>query len=178
MRLRVANTDAVVGVVADSSIDLGIVEGEVSNQLLVVEDCQPDELLVLMPTTHPLVEKAAVEPNDLLNYPFLQREGGSGTRSVLARYLADAQINEEQLNQSFELGSTEAIKGAVRSGLGISVVSKVALANELQLGLVAARPLVPPLVRQYYFVRQRQPFRSHLMAELYEFARAYCETSR
>jgi len=49
VRLRVANTDSIVGMVGDNSIDLGIVEGVVNNQYLLVEDCQADELRVIVP---------------------------------------------------------------------------------------------------------------------------------
>ena len=45
--LRVANTDAIVSLVADNTIDLGVVEGEVENQLLRVERCQQDELYLI-----------------------------------------------------------------------------------------------------------------------------------
>jgi hypothetical protein len=43
----------------------------------------------------------------------------------------------------------------------------------LALGQLVALPLDPPLMRSFYFVRQRQKFRTHLMDELFEFARTY-----
>ncbi len=174
MRLRVANTDAVVSMVADNSIDLGIVEGEVNSQLLQVEHCQYDELIVAAPPNHELASKQQIKPTELLNHPFIFREGGSGTRSVIANYLEQHNLHEDQLNQPFELGSTEAIKGAVQAGMGISIVSKAAMTKELGLDMLRPIPLSPPLVREFYFVRQRQPFRTHLMDELFQFARQYC----
>lgn len=174
MRLRVANTDSVVSMVADNSIDLGIVEGEVNSQLLLVEHCQYDELIVAVPPGHELADNSAIKPVELLNHPFIFREGGSGTRSVIANYLQEHKLHEDQLNQPFELGSTEAIKGAVQAGMGISIVSRAAMTKELGLAMLKPIPLSPPLVRQFYFVRQRQPFRTHLMDELFQFARQYC----
>jgi len=174
VRLRVANTDAVVNMVADNTIDLGVVEGEVSNQYLKVEDCQADELRVIVPPDHPLAEQTSVSPDELLNYPFVFREDGSGTRSVIARYLEQHGLHEHQLNQPFELGSTEAIKGAVQAGMGISIVSGAALAKEEKLGQLVSLPTQPPVLRTFYFVRQRQKFRTHLMDELYQFAQQYC----
>jgi len=175
VRLRVANTDAVVALVADSSIDLGIVEGEVQKQHLLVEDCQQDELVVIVPNDHELAKKARVEPAELITHPFVQREDGSGTRSVIAAYLAQHGYNEDQLQQPFELGSTEAIKGAVRAGMGLSIVSSATVKKEIELGLLVAKPLSPPLMRPFYFVRQRQQFRLRLMEELFDFARQYCD---
>jgi len=176
VRLRVANTDAIVALVSDSSIDLGIVEGHVSKQHLLVEDCQQDELLVIVPIDHPLAKKDSIEASDLTAYPFVQREDGSGTRSVIASYLQEHDLCEDQLQHPFELGSTEAIKGAVRAGMGISIVSEATVKKEMELDLLVAKPLSPPLLRPFYFVRQRQQFRIRLMEELFEFARAYCLT--
>lgn len=177
IRLRVANTDAVVAMVADNSIDLGVVEGEVDNQLLKVEHCQQDELQVIFPPGHPLSEFSSASARDLLLYPFIHREGGSGTRSVIERYFSDAGIDQNAINCPFELGSTEAIKGAVRAGVGITIVSRATLGKELALGQLAALPLEPRLLRSFYFVRQRQKFRTHLMDELFEFARSYFKVS-
>jgi len=174
VRLRVANTDSVVSMVADNTIDLGVVEGEVSNQYLMVEDCQPDELRVIVPPEHVLATQSSVSPGELLNYPFVFREEGSGTRSVIARFLEAHGLHEDQLNQPFELGSTEAIKGAVQAGMGISIVSAVALAKEEKLGQLVSIPTDPPVLRTFYFVRQRQKFRTHLMDELFQFAQQYC----
>jgi DNA-binding transcriptional LysR family regulator len=174
VRLRVANTDAIVSLVADNTIDLGVVEGEVNNQYLLVEDCQADELRVIFPPDHALSELDAVPPQELLNYPFIFREDGSGTRSVIAGFLQDHGLHENQLNQPFELGSTEAIKGAVQAGMGVSIVSRSALQKEERLQLLESRPMQPPVIRTFYFVRQRHKFRTHLMDELFQFAREYC----
>jgi len=174
VRLRVANTDAVVNMVADNTIDLGVVEGEVNNQYLLVEDCQADELRVIVPPDHALANQPTIAPTDLLNYPFVFREEGSGTRSVIASFLEQHGLHEDQLNQPFELGSTEAIKGAVRAGMGISIVSAVAVNKEEKLGQLVSIPADPPVLRTFYFVRQRQKFRTHLMDELFQFAQQYC----
>ncbi len=175
VRLRVANSDAIVNLVADNSIDLGVVEGEVNNQYLKVEECQPDELRVVFPPEHPLAEHKSVPPQALLDYPFIFREDGSGTRSVIASYLDANGLDEDQLNRPFELGSTEAIKGSVQAGMGISIVSRAALVKEEALGVLFSRPLKPAMMRSFYFVRQRQQFRAQIMEELYQFARNYCE---
>lgn len=173
IRLRVANTDAVVAMVADNSIELGVVEGEVDNQLLRVAQCHRDELFVIVPPDHALATQGRVTPDDLLAYPFIHREEGSGTRSVIEHYLADQGVGENDLNRPFELGSTEAIKGAVQAGVGLSIVSGFTLQKELELAQLVVLPLEPPLIRSFYLVRQKQKFRTQLMDELFQFARQY-----
>lgn len=175
IRLRVANTEAVVALVADNTIDLGVVEGEVDNRALVVEACRDDELVAIMAPGHPLAALGAVPATALAGHAFVLREGGSGTRSVIARWLEGQGTSEDALDAPFELGSTEAIKGAVQAGVGVSIVSRTAIVNELELGRLVARPLEPRLARQFYFVRQRQAFRTHVMEELFGFARTWLE---
>jgi DNA-binding transcriptional LysR family regulator len=112
-----------------------------------------------------------------MHYPFIHREDGSGTRSVIEHYFTEAGVDENAINCPFELGSTEAIKGAVQAGVGVTIVSRATLSKELALGHLVSLPLEPPLVRSFSFVRQRQKFRTHLMDELFEFARTYFEQS-
>lgn len=175
IRLKVANTDAIVSMVEDNTIDLGVVEGAVNNQLLLVEGCQVDQMVAIAVAGHPLSGRESVKAADLTDYPFILREEGSGTRSVIQNYLRDQGLDENDLNCPFELGSTEAIKGAVEAGMGLSIVSAATVAKEIKLNTLSAIPLEPQLVRPFSFVRQRQKFRTHLMDELFQFARNYCE---
>lgn len=174
IRLKVANTSSVVTMVEDNAIDLGIVEGDINNKLLLVEACQVDRLVVITPPGHALAAREYLTPEDLLSFPFILREAGSGTRAVLSRYLKEHNLDESQLDTALELGSTEAVKGAVEAGMGISVLSSAAIDKELRLGTLTAIEIRPALQRQFAFVRQRQKFRSQLMDELFQFARNYC----
>ncbi len=78
------------------------------------------------------------------------------------------------LHVAMELGSPEAIKGAVEAGMGVSIVSEVTIHKELQLGTLVALELDPPIERPFSFVHQKQKFRQRAMDELLEFARTYC----
>jgi DNA-binding transcriptional LysR family regulator len=112
--------------------------------------------------------------DQLLEYPFICREEGSGTREVINDYLQLQQECQMALKVSMELGSPEAVKGAVEAGMGVSVVSGATIQKELRLGTLVALNLDPPLERPFSFVHQKQKFRLRVMEELLEFARAYC----
>ncbi len=71
---------------------------------------------VIVPPDHALARQKTVSLRELTDFPFIHREGGSGTRSVIERYFSEHGISENDLNRPFELGSTEAIKGAVQAG--------------------------------------------------------------
>lgn len=177
LRLKVSNTDAIVSMVEDSHIDLGVVEAPVTNKNLIVEVCHHDDLVVVACPGHELVKRAStVKPSDIRYFPFVSREQGSGTRDVISQYLINEGINPLEMNICLELGSPEALKGAVEAGMGISIISRSTIGKELKLNTLAALQLDPPLSRPFSFVRQRQKFRVALMEELLEFARAYCDS--
>lgn len=174
IRLKVSNTDAIVAMVQDNEIDLGVVEAPVANKKLAVEVFRIDQLVVVAPAGHPLSAKKTSRPDDLLAYPYIAREHGSGTREVTLEYFRDAGVDPARLNVIMELGSPESIKGAVEAGMGVSIISRTTLAKELKLGTLVAINLDPPLDRPLSFVHQKQKFRVRAMQELFNFARNYC----
>lgn len=174
VRLKVSNTDGIVSMVENNIIDLGVVEAPVANKNLAVELCKQDQLVAIVPPGHKLASQASVKIEDLLEFPYICREEGSGTREVILDYLQEVGLSTSNLDVIMELGSPEAIKGAVEAGIGITILSKATLAKELKLGTLVAIPLATPLERPFSFVHQKQKFRQRAMEELLDFARQYC----
>jgi DNA-binding transcriptional LysR family regulator len=174
VRLKVGNTDGVVQMIENNVIDLGIVEAPVLNKKLQVELCRNDELVLVVPPKHPLAGKTAVSLKEIVEYPYIWREEGSGTREVIRDQLEHAGINPDDLDVVMELGSLEAVKGAVEAGIGMTILSQSSIQKELRLSTVIAIPLEPRLTRPFSFVHQKQKFRLRAIEELLEFAREYC----
>ena len=160
--------------VEDNEVDLGVVEAPVPNRGLVVELCRVDELVAVTAPGHPLAGKGRVAVTELLDYPYIAREEGSGTREVVQEYLEAAGVASSGVDTVMELGSPEAVKGAVEAGMGVAVLSRTTIQKELRLGTLVAIPLDPPLERPFSFVHQKQKFRLRAMVELLSFASTYC----
>ncbi len=173
VRLKVGNSESIVSMVEHNVIDLAIVEGGVSNKNLLVEACRDDELVVIMPPDHPLAKNETLSVDQLMPYQFICREEGSGTREAIFNYLVE-QGYPDGWTVCMELGSPEAIKGAVEAGMGLSVMSRSGISKELKLDMLTSVPLDPPLLRGFSFVRQRHKFRLPAMEALLTFARAFC----
>lgn len=177
LRLKVSNTEGIVSMVENSMIDLGVVEGPVANKNLLVEVCRVDQLAVVVPPSHEIANRTSISLEEVMNYPFICREEGSGTREVIMDHMVELGLDRNNLNVSLELGSPESIKGAVEAGMGISIASVATLEKELKLGTLVAVPLDPPMERSFSFVRQRQKFHLRAMEKLLDYARSYCSES-
>jgi len=178
LRLKVSNTEGIVSMIENSMIDLGIVEGPVTNKNLLVEMCRVDNLVVIVPFGHELASRDSISMDGLMHYPFICREEGSGTRDVIIDYMTKMGLDKNNLNVCLELGSPESIKGAVEAGMGVAIVSSATIQKELKLNVLSKLDLDPLLERSFSFVRQRQKFRLHAMEGLLEYARGYCDPEK
>ncbi|HEY5290804.1 MAG TPA: LysR family transcriptional regulator [Burkholderiales bacterium] len=170
-RLTVANSETIEHGVAAHSLDIGLIEAPSRLPSLSTEECCEDELQVVCSPAHPLAKLKVVTPRQLLQHAYISREPGSGTREVTDSYFRHAGIAPEDVNTVMELGSPDAIKGVVETGLGFAIMSKVIVAKEKQLGVLVALPLVPKLTRTLSLVYPKEKFRSRLVSSFVEFCK-------
>jgi DNA-binding transcriptional LysR family regulator len=140
VRLDIANTPAVLDAVAGLEVDVGFIEATRTHLDLLVHHWRADELVVVALPSHPWAPKR-VTARQLSHATWIVREPGSGTREATNRWLVPAL---GQVTVEMELGSNEAVKRAVASGLGLGCLSHHAVADALAQGwLVKLRtPLV------------------------------------
>src|SRR5918996_3750175 len=169
--LFVGNSEAVQQRVAERTLDLGFIEGDSHLSSLQSEVCCEDELQVVCAPSHPLAREPFAPPAALTQHPYVNREAGSGTREVIDRYLQKAGVSPESMNVVVELGSPEALKGLVATGLGFAIMSRVIAAKELQLGQLVQIPLQPRLMRSFSVVYPKERFHSRLVAGFLAFAK-------
>ena len=173
LRLNVSNTDGIVSMVENSMIDLGVVEGPVMNKNLQVELYKVDELVLICSLDHKLAQNSSISLSDVIEFPFISREEGSGTREIILSFLGEAGLDKNNLNITMELGSPESIKRAVEAGMGLSVMSRAAIEKEMALKTLTCVSFEPKLQRDFSFVRQRQKFHMGAMEELLVYAKGH-----
>jgi DNA-binding transcriptional LysR family regulator len=170
-RLFVANSEAVQGRIAERSLDLGFIEGDSHLPSLVTDVCCDDELQVVCAPSHPLAKLKSVSPKALMEHAYVSREPGSGTREVVDNYLQKAGVQPDSLQVVMELGSPEALKGLVATGLGFTIMSRAIAALEVKLGRLVQIPLAPPLIRHLSVVYPKERFHSRLVNGFVQFAK-------
>ncbi|MCG6535044.1 MAG: LysR family transcriptional regulator [Syntrophales bacterium LBB04] len=126
--LQVGNTSQIEHAVEFGELDLGIIEGPSHAGSLQSTLWRGDELVVIVGKGHAWAKHKKVSNAMLKQAPWIMREKGSGTREVFESAMKQAGIS---CTISMELGHTEAIKKAVEEGLGVSCLSRMAVAREL-----------------------------------------------
>jgi DNA-binding transcriptional LysR family regulator len=138
VRVSVSDTDAVFHEIEQGRAHLGLVGGQGGGPHLEFRRLVCDELVLVVPKSHPWWRKKRVTVEQLVAQPLIQRERGSGSRRCLERSLERLGTAPAALNVVIELGSSEAIKEAVLEGLGVAVLSRRAVQKELRAGRLKA----------------------------------------
>ena len=159
--LVIGASQAVVDWVADGRVELGVVGARLPQRGLEFHDLSPDEEVVVIPAGHPWQGRAQVTLEELVREPLLIRERGSGTRAAFESALERAGVDLASLRIAGEMGSNQAIKQAVKAGLGITVMSRIAVEEESRQGLLAyLRVQDLAVTRGFYVVTHRERLRS------------------
>ena len=170
--MTVANSETIENRVADHTIDLGLIESPSHLPGLHTEACCDDELVMICAPGYKLASLKSVTAKEIAGEPYISRESGSGTRQFADNYFRESGVAPEDLNIVMELGSPEAIKGVVETGIGVAIMSSATVTKELRLGSLVALPLEPRLIRTLSLVYPREKFRSRLLSTFVEFATA------
>lgn len=167
--LHVANTAEIARRVKNYEIDLGLVEGELSDPQLKVTRWRSDELCVFASPKHPLAKRRRLSDADLKSAAWILREQGSGTRQTFERAMHGLL---PELDVALELEHTEAIKSAVKAGLGLGCVSRIALGDAFRHGSLV--PCVVPerdFRRYFSFVLHKQKLETTTLSSFIELCR-------
>lgn len=116
-----------------------------------------DEMVLIVPADHPWQRRRDVSIKQLSEEPMIVREPGSGSRWCLEQALAAHDLSLADLQIDIELGSNEAIKEAVRSGLGVAVLSRLSVQNEVDTGKLHALKIKDLVLdRTIYAIKARK----------------------
>lgn len=168
--LHISDTRGTVQAVLDGQVDVGVVGADPGNRALDAWALMPDELVVAVPPGHPWVGRREATLEELRAEPLVVRETGSGSREALERALDTAGASLAEMHVIAEMGSTGAIKQAVKAGVGLSIISRRAVEDESRLGLVGCVTIRELTVsRQFYVVTHAARSPSPLSRAFLEF---------
>ncbi|OJU35013.1 MAG: hypothetical protein BGN99_24955 [Alphaproteobacteria bacterium 65-37] len=134
-------------------IDVATMEWWDSRPGFVARTFRTEPLVVIAPPTHPWAKRSHISPAELLDQPMIGGELGTGTGRILQDILGS---NAKHLRIVMSLGSTEAVKRAVRAGHGISIVFESAIADEVRSGALVVVPVRRAKIKKDLYVIHRR----------------------
>lgn len=122
-----------------------------------------EPLVLIVPPDHAYASLEQIGEERLQGLELLGGEPGTGTGRLLGRYFSNHFSKEANLPRvSMQLGSTEAVKQAVKAGLGISLVLASSVRDEVRAGSLHAIPLAPPGLAKDLTIIWRDSLSKHL----------------
>jgi len=130
----VSDSREIINKVAEHELLIGIVGAKLESKQVHYEPFLDDELILIAADSMKMKQNISI--SDLTTYPVVMREQGSGTKREFKKILEREGVDLNQLNIVGIFGSTDAIKQAVKEGMGISIISRRSVTDELRCGML------------------------------------------
>ena len=131
--LSISNTQTVVEKIYNRELDMGMAGAPISLKGLKSFTYVSDEIVFIAAPTHPLAGKDKVELKELNGHDIILREQGSATRRTAEECISKHGLS---LKVVMDLGSNEAVKRAVAAGLGLGLISRLAVSPDTVAGFI------------------------------------------
>lgn len=169
--LRVSDSAEIIDHVLRYRLELGFVGTSRSDRHLCFDTFIRDQLVLVVPPDHPWATRSSVSCEELLETPLILQQHGSGATAALYEALAEYNIRAGNLNAVMELGLQESTKAAVRSGLGVTIISRLGVVEELGRGVLVEVPIEGiRLKRNLYVVYRRASPLTNLARTFLDYA--------
>ncbi|MBS2213608.1 LysR family transcriptional regulator [Carboxylicivirga mesophila] len=117
----------------NNQVDLALVENQGSQAGIGYKSFMNDELIVVTGANSVYGKRKTISKEDLMRFPIVLREQGSGTLEVIKKAFTGQSIPFDNLNTFIHLGSTESIKNFLLDFDGIAIISEKAALTELYM---------------------------------------------
>jgi DNA-binding transcriptional LysR family regulator len=154
IKLIISDTKDIIEKMEDGDIDIGFVGAKNDSRKIDYKKFVDDTIILIAPPAFP----DSVHPGGLKDCPLIARETGSGTRNHFESTLKKIKnMGLADLTVIAELTDTEAIKEAVKSGMGISYISNMAIVDELAAGTLKRLSIhgFPEIKRSFYIISRK-----------------------
>jgi LysR family transcriptional regulator, low CO2-responsive transcriptional regulator len=156
--LQVLNRASLVEAIFNNRVELAVMGSVPDDAPVEIEPFAFNPLVLVAAPTHRLAGLKNVPIEELGREHFLLREQGSGTRAALEKALEDAGL---PLQVSMQVGNNSAIKQGVTAGLGIALISRVAIDMELETNRLVILDVEGfPIIRQWRLVHVKDKYLS------------------
>jgi DNA-binding transcriptional LysR family regulator len=157
--LEIGDSQGMLNKLSNRQVDLVLIGSKPSCPDMEFEIVAEDTLVLIAPNNHPIFSaKWDGEVKRLLQFPFVIREMGSGTRRAMEEWLRRYEVNLSDMKTVAQMGSTESLIAAVEAGIGLSLVSQLAAAPAVKANRIQTVAEVSEIQRMFHlaYLKARQ----------------------
>jgi DNA-binding transcriptional LysR family regulator len=168
--LVLGDTEKISKEVLEGHVEVGIVGAKSQERMISHVRFIEDILVLVLPASHKWAKRSSIAIAELTTEPFIIRERGSGTRKSIEEVLKKRDFSLGMLNIVAEMGSTESVCQGIKADVGISILSKRAVSEDIANGIlkgIAVEGL--PLKRIFYLIAHKGRTRSPLCEAFVQF---------
>ena len=171
--LALGDTGGTIDKIMSGELELGVVGALSEDGGLDQEAVFEDVMRLIVPATHRWAGNGSVSLDDLEKEPFIIRERGSGTLKSIRRGFDRKGRSIRKLNIASEMGSTEAVLQAIKAEAGVSILSSLAVSEDVSAGRLKALNIHGvDLTQRFYATRLKNRTPSPLCKSFYNFLKA------
>lgn len=154
-QILISDSRGIVEKILKHELLVGIVGAKLANSQITYMPFLKDELIVV--SSPALIKNRQLTLKELIQLPMVLREEGSGTRRETEKILEDKGVSLEDIKIAGIFGSTDAVKQAVKAGLGVSILSRLSVKDELKYGIFKEIKLSDiQMKRKFYIVTHKK----------------------
>jgi DNA-binding transcriptional LysR family regulator len=175
--LAIADTRKTIEAILCGDLELGVVGAVSTNPSILQTHLVEDEMCLVVPADHRWSGKKRVTAKQLFTEPFIIREHGSGTLKSIQTSFSEAGLSLNELNVVARIGSTEAIRQGIKSLMGVSILSAIAVSDDVTAGKLKTLTIDGlSLKRAFYLTHHRHRSLSPLCHAFIDFINSQIPT--
>ncbi len=132
--LTIADTRQIIEAILCGDLELGVVGAVSSDAGIFQTHLVEDEMCLVVPAEHRWSGRQRITTQQLFTEPFIIREHGSGTLKSIQASFSEEGLNISDLKVVARIGSTEAIRQAIKNRMGVSILSAIAVSDDVAAG--------------------------------------------
>ena len=154
--LIVGDTEQIIEDILAFKLELGVVGAKVDRHRIIQTELIEDDMRLIVPASHPWAAKNKIQLESLSAEPFIIRESGSGTLKSIQNSLELIGKNTRDLNIVAEMGSTAAVIQGIKSRIGVSILSTIAVKEELAASTLKALKIDGLNLKRHFYLTIHQ----------------------
>jgi len=152
LSLIVKDTQQIIGDILSGRLEIAVVGARSADSKIQQQKLVEDELRLIVPPDHPWAARKSLSLELLRSGSFIIRERGSGTLASIQMSLARKGCQIDDFNIAAQMGSTEAIRQGIKNRVGISILSTLAVAEDLKNGTLKALKIEGLNLKRHFYL--------------------------